>query len=369
MGILIGKPSGAEALAMAMEQEFVPQTARPPFQAQPSSFKGFQKEFGKLGISRGLPPGFSPGLPKSPLWLKVVPFFLSALVFLSALLAIFAPLPLLVTGLSQPKGQRRWTALVGLINALIVFGLGGKASCVTYVVFVLTPSFILLECLLRKKSLELMAAAALLGIVLAGAGAVTGYSRVYQAHPVAEARAAVSQFVDYVAKASTENGASSHLAAQAVQDPADLEDWKQNLMVELPSALAVMALVMIWANLVTLLRMNPGNIRTRLSLRPDFFQVWKAPEWLIWPTILAGLTLLVNFGVASDVGRNVFKFLMAIYALQGLSVLSSAFLRWKVKKYLRILGFGVAVLVMMPLLLSLGFFDLWFDFRAKFRQS
>ena len=71
----------------------------------------------------------------------------------------------------------------------------------------------------------------------------------------------------------------------------------------------------------------------------------------------------------TDVGRNVFKFLMAIYAIQGLSVLSYFFNLWRVRRIFRILGYLIGVLMMTPLVLSLGFFDLWFDFRSKFRQS
>jgi uncharacterized protein YybS (DUF2232 family) len=73
--------------------------------------------------------------------------------------------------------------------------------------------------------------------------------------------------------------------------------------------------------------------------------------------------------VVSDVSLNVFKFLMAIYALQGLSILAFAFDAWRVRGGFRALIYLLAVFFMMPLLLSLGFFDLWFDFRGKFRQS
>ena len=74
-------------------------------------------------------------------------------------------------------------------------------------------------------------------------------------------------------------------------------------------------------------------------------------------------------GSVSDVAVNLFRFLMAIYAIQGLSILSFFFDVWNVRGVFRGLAFLAGVLLMMPLLLSLGFFDLWFDFRSKFRQS
>jgi hypothetical protein len=47
--------------------------------------------------------------------------------------------------------------------------------------------------------------------------------------------------------------------------------------------------------------------------------------------------------------------------------LSFFFDLWNIRGFFRAAGYLVSVFVMMPLLLSLGFFDLWFDFRAKFR--
>jgi len=60
---------------------------------------------------------------------------------------------------------------------------------------------------------------------------------------------------------------------------------------------------------------------------------------------------------------------MAIYTIHGLSILSFFFDLWNVRGIFRAIGFLISVFVMMPLLLSLGFFDLWFDFRAKFTKA
>jgi len=88
-----------------------------------------------------------------------------------------------------------------------------------------------------------------------------------------------------------------------------------------------------------------------------------------WPTIAAGGFLILGKGWPADVALNLFKFLMAIYAIQGLSILGFFFDVWKVRGFLRSGAYVIVVLLMMPLLLGLGFFDLWFDFRSKVRQS
>ncbi len=79
--------------------------------------------------------------------------------------------------------------------------------------------------------------------------------------------------------------------------------------------------------------------------------------------------LIGDFGLATDVALNVFKFLMAIYAIHGLSILNYFFDYWKIRGLLKWIGFSFSLFLMMPLILSLGFFDLWFDIRSKFRQS
>jgi hypothetical protein len=310
--------------------------------------------------------------PRIPIWLRVIPFFLSAVFFLSAFLAIFSPLPILLLGLMGPSQraplQRGWAFLACITNSAIVFYLGGQVSLATYVIFVVTPALILLELLVRRKKLESMVGGALLSMTAITGLVILFYARVHHVHPWGEVKGAVSQFVDYWIKAvSTNPGAG--VGSPPVQDPAELDEWKRSLIAELPSAVAVVALIVVWTNLTLVLRLNPRNIRARLGMRPDFFQNWKTPEWLIWPTIAAGATLLTDLGVVTDIGRNVFKFLMAVYAIQGLSILSFFFVRWRVNKFFRTFGYLMAVLVVMPLLLCLGFFDLWFDFRSKFRQS
>lgn len=293
-----------------------------------------------------------------PFWVRVVPFFLSALLFLSAFLAVISPLPILLLGLSPGRSRRSWAWLAALTNAALVFIFGGGSGVAAFAVFALVPALSMVSLLEKKKKPELTAGISLAAMALSGAAAVFLFSHFAHVHPWAEMKNALSQFVDYWV----------HTAAFQNQEPADIETWKRGLLVELPSAVAVLALIVVWANLILTLKLNPGDIRSRMGLKSDFFTQWKASEWLLWPTILSGATLLLDLGVVTDLGRNLFKVLMAIYAFQGLSILSFFFSFWRVKKAFHGLGYAAAVLLLMPLLLSLGFFDVWFDFRSKFRQ-
>lgn len=303
------------------------------------------------------------GRPFLPFWLRFFPFVLSAVLFLSAFFAVFSPLPLLFQFF---KGGRRLGWLAILTNSALIFAAGGSGSLFLYLIFVVALAATLAELLLRRQSLEKAAIGALFIMAVGGFSFGAYYGKVYHLNPWSQVRESISQGLDHLAKTMQEAGKNPK---DFPLEPAEVDEWKQNLLVELPSAVAVISLILVWANLVILLRINPGKIRESLGLDAGFFRNWKVAEVLVWPTILAGFFLVVNVPHVSIVAINVFKFLMAIYALQGLSVLSFFFNYWGLRPGFRTVGFVVSVFVMMPLLLSLGFFDLWFDFRGKFRQS
>jgi uncharacterized protein YybS (DUF2232 family) len=183
------------------------------------------------------------------------------------------------------------------------------------------------------------------------------YSQIHHLNPIHELTNQVSTFVNYLGQ------------NPSLVNPDDLDDWKRSLVVEFPSSMAIFAMVLIWANLVVVLRVNPNGIREKMGLDASFFKRWKAPEYLVWPTIVSGFFLVMNVGTVSDIALNVFKALMAVYVFQGLSIISYFFDLWKVRGLFRFIGYLVSLMLMMALVLSLGFFDLWFDFRNKFRQS
>jgi len=300
----------------------------------------------------------------APVWARIVPFFASAFFFMSGIFTIFSPLPLIF--LYFRRG-RAWAWLALLTNSVVITIAGGSPTLALYLLFVGVLVIALTELLAFRKSFEKTAILTLVSMVFVGAASVLVYCRAHHLSPVLEFKSQVSGLVDTVVQ--TLNSANQDGKGAPGPSEADIQDWKQSFILEFPSAVAVFALVMIWASLVLVFRANPGQIRERLGMPADYLSRWRSPDWLVWPTIVSGACLIWDLGPVTDVGLNLFKFLMAIYAIQGLSVLAFFLSQWKVRGMFRAVGYAVAVFVMMPLLLSLGFFDLWFDFRAKFRQS
>jgi hypothetical protein len=303
-------------------------------------------------------PAMGPLTPrKVPTWLRIVPFFISAVFFLSGVFAVFAPVPLLFLNLRNGRG---WGLAAVITNGLLVFAAGGVVSLCAYAVFVAILALSLAEFLRAKNSVEASAGMTLLSMLLVASLMVAWFSHIHQVNPWTTLREHVSSMVDYL---------SHNVPEGTFNDATEVDDWKQSVLVEFPSAIAVFALVMVWVSLISALRGNPGGLREKLGIDISFFKKWRSPSWLVWPTILAGFFLIVDAGKVSDVSLNVFKFLMAIYTIHGLSCLSFFFDLWNVRGFFRAVGFLISIFVMMPLLLSLGFFDLWFDFRAKFGQQ
>jgi hypothetical protein len=315
------------------------------------------------------PPSARRGPAYIPLWVKAVPFFLSAFLFLSGLFAIFSPIPILFLHF---QSGRRYAWLAAATNLLLVTWAGnwtslggGWTSAAIYGVFVLSLGLSLPEYLRARRPLDLAAFLALVTMGVTGALWIAADSHFRHVNPWTELRNQTSQLVDTIGTRLNPTVAPS----DSEEPPATPQELKESLLVEMPSAILVFSLVLIWANVVLLFRLNPSGLRERLGVGPSYFRKWKAPDWLIWPTIGSAFLLITDQGWPSDVALNLFKFLMAIYAIQGLSILSFFFDVWNVRGLLRTLAYLLAVFLMMPLLLLIGVADLWIDFRGKLRQS
>ncbi|NDG85508.1 MAG: DUF2232 domain-containing protein [Proteobacteria bacterium] len=69
------------------------------------------------------------------------------------------------------------------------------------------------------------------------------------------------------------------------------------------------------------------------------------------------------------IGLNGFQLFMTLYTLQGFSILSFFFHRLEMHDFLKFLAYALLFFIALPLVVALGFFDLWFDFRRKFGQT
>ena len=293
-------------------------------------------------------------------WPAISPYFLSAALFLSGFFAVFSPLPLILQ--AYRAGFGFWV-LALLTNVGLVYWLGGLLSLWLFLIFGISVA-LALPWVLRPGRSPSRAAAGVLGFMLFMAASVLlAHAWAHHVSPWEELGRVLSAGLDQTLAALSPEGRASLLRTL------EPEEWKREFLLEFPSAMAIFGVAVVGVNLVLLLRINPDGLRQRLRVPADFFKKWKTAEWLVWPTLICAALQLFDLGWPSSVGMNGFKFLMSLYGLQGISILAYLLEAWGVRGPLRFLIFTGAVLLMLPLVLSLGFFDLWFDFRSKVRQS
>lgn len=286
------------------------------------------------------------------------PYFISAFLFLSVLFALFAAVPLVLLHLK--KGIRATGAAL-LSNTLILFLITDRVSATTFLIYV-GPIALLLPVFLsvRRYSVERTFGIVLsiIGILILGTGLI---------HWLATGQDPIDTL-----NAQIKLGMQQLETLKAIPPQTDEERTQRvaRMLTELPSISLIFGLMLLWGTLLGLIRWRDPMIHSRLGVGAEFLKSWKAPEYLVWPVLGAGAFLLLGpEGSLSDVALSVFRFLLAIYGLQGLSILAFFFDYWKLHSMVRVVLYSLVILVMTPFLLGLGFFDLWFDFRAKFRQS
>lgn len=283
---------------------------------------------------------------------------LSVALFLSGFGVILAPAPwvLLSARLGSPRACALALAVAGAMAAWVSPGWGAL-----FAILVLVPGVLIVPSMRRTRSLERGVLLTLTAMFAAGAAAVWAWSAGSGLGLPAFIGREVESSVATIVQALGERGAVSG---------AELEALKTRMLLELPSGLVITLLVSVVVNALLALRLDLRGTRSqRLRLPADFTRSWRAPEWLVWPTLVAGATWLGDFGRVTDAGVNVFRTLMAVYAFVGLSVLAAYFAHWRLRPGLRLLAYALSISFLLPLVLSLGFFDLWFDFRKRIRQS
>ena len=138
----------------------------------------------------------------------------------------------------------------------------------------------------------------------------------------------------------------------------------QYVLVRIIPGMAVMsALFVTWVNLL----MTRSLVRFRGLKTPEFGSLsrWKSPEILVWIVIAGGVLMLIPVKSLKIIGLNIVIALIMIYFIQGISIVSFYFDKRKFPRLLRWVLYGlIGVQQLFSLLvIALGFFDLWIDFR------
>jgi uncharacterized protein YybS (DUF2232 family) len=131
----------------------------------------------------------------------------------------------------------------------------------------------------------------------------------------------------------------------------------------LPAMMVIGSIFFIWLNAIA--------ARVIFLWRKTAFPVsgdlayWRIPDQLVWFVIASGSLILIPVENLKIAGLNLISIFLFIYFFQGLSIIHFFFQKKNMPNFLRgvfyILIFAQLILSLM--VIGLGFFDLWLDFR------
>lgn len=131
----------------------------------------------------------------------------------------------------------------------------------------------------------------------------------------------------------------------------------------MPALFSVMIMLVVWVNTLFIKKIlhKKGLQVSQL----EGLNRWRAPEKLVWPVILFILLLFVPITNLKILGLNCILVVMPIYFFQGLAVISFVFEKRRFPGMLRLFIYSIIAIqqIFLFVIVGLGFFDTWIDFR------
>jgi uncharacterized protein YybS (DUF2232 family) len=145
---------------------------------------------------------------------------------------------------------------------------------------------------------------------------------------------------------------------------AEVEALLQRL---LPGLVVANTGLVAWINLI--LARQLVFIGTGQQPDPPLYH-WALPEWLIFVALGAGFLLFLPVAGLRYLSLNLLLVLAVLYFSQGVAVVATWFIRLRLPRPLRVVGYVLIFLnPLFFLIITLGVLDLWLDFRRLHRQT
>ena len=135
---------------------------------------------------------------------------------------------------------------------------------------------------------------------------------------------------------------------------------------------------MIFLTLGVVVLVNLGLLCWQFPQYRSFFfeagdlKEWKSPDHMVWLLLVPALALFLPLGwTLRTLGMNVVFVCAVFYFFHGLAIVAYYFHYKKVPMFFRVLGYLLIVFeqILTVLVIGLGFFDLWGDFRRLKRRT
>lgn len=283
---------------------------------------------------------------------------------------MFSPLPLLVLAL------RRGPILAlaaACLNSFVITLVAGEVNGLVYLSVFAAPAVVFsIVCFRGMRSLNVAGG---LGVAVGAALALVVIWAQGHAHGlggVEWVRSEVYSVLDQIRAANPKFFDEAMITEGLTWDA-----FRAEVIWEIPGLVLATMVFLLAMNVLLVGRLVPGVFGFPESRNLSF---WKVPEAWLWPTLLAGLLIVLpdsmvsrlNFDtpLAGGVAQTILFVSVVLYGLQGLTIVGTLLTRWKIRGLFR--SVLLVVLVMTPMVvgvLGAGFLDTWFDFRRKFGHT
>lgn len=145
----------------------------------------------------------------------------------------------------------------------------------------------------------------------------------------------------------------------------------ENIVSFVPSMIAsVLLLSLVFALILDRRMATPLGLKFERIVGTPRLLDFKTPDHLIWIFILSFLLSFtkIGTGAVSIVAFNILIYLLGVYFFQGLAVLETALLIFRVGPFFKMLFYILIVGNLFFLLSLVGLVDFWMDLRRRLRQ-
>lgn len=255
----------------------------------------------------------------------------------------------------------------GLAGGLTVVGvalllfmiLAGQELAFIYGLFAVMAG-LLLALLGRLRTIEYLVGS-IAAVMLAMAAGLSLYFYGSWAMMRAELRTSLTQQLESAVRVQEKMGLSQESLQVLKEQAPQIVEMMLRL---LPALLFLSFALVVLINILYVGRRFPERREQWFSLQ--FLREWKSPEPLVWGLIASGFVLFVpGLPELRAVALNILLVIGACYFAQGLAVIAFFFHKNNVPRFLRGLTYVLIIFqqIFTLLVVGLGLFDLWGDFR------
>jgi uncharacterized protein YybS (DUF2232 family) len=277
--------------------------------------------------------------------------------------ALLLPLPIFFFRIKIGRGGG---AAILLLSGSLMIGIsGGLSMDSVFFITLLFLGFFLSEFAEKHLSVEKILFYSSLAIL----GILTCILAIYSAFHQIQILELISQYVIVNLNLTIAFYKQMGASQEALMQLTDSLEQIQYVLVRITPSLAVVSTLFVaWANLLMVRPFLRSQKLFYLGLEP--LNRWKAPEPMVWGVIACGVLMLFPETGIKMIGLNGLIFFMIVYFFQGIAIISFFFEK---KRFPRILRIGIYSFVAIQqlfclVIIALGFFDTWFNFRKPDTQ-